>query len=94
MGTEVLTVLGDRLKIGDFTAETFQLDLIAPLVHDTFDKRAVVLCGAGGTDTLDLGCLPEQVFSLDGLSLVDFKPIPNSPPDQAVYRGSAYDYLS
>ncbi|MFH1842062.1 MAG: Ig-like domain-containing protein, partial [bacterium] len=95
MGTEGLTVLGDRIiTTGTFLAETFQLNWIAPLVADTFENRGMVICGAGGTDTLELGCRPEQVISLDGLSLADFEPIANSPPDQAVYQGFAYDYLS
>ncbi|KPJ75957.1 MAG: hypothetical protein AMJ54_13385, partial [Deltaproteobacteria bacterium SG8_13] len=94
LGAETLTVLGDRSRTGTFQAETFRLDWIAPLVDDTYDNRAVVLHGAGGTDTLDLGLMPDQVVSLDGLSLADFEPTPNSPPDQAIYHGSAYDYLS
>jgi len=47
-----------------------------------------VFRGGGGTDTFELGVTQSQIASLNGVAGVS-----NSTANQAIYQGSAYDYL-
>jgi DNA-binding beta-propeller fold protein YncE len=70
---------------GTFESDDFQLA--------TYGEQAVVIFGGGGTDTLDLGLSRGDVLSLNGLGLDAFTASTNSPPRQAIYHGTVFDFL-
>ena len=55
--------------------------------------RAPFFTGVGGTVTLNLGMDRNNIKSFDGQLLANFKNDANSIKSQAIYHGSAYDYL-
>ncbi|MCP5250095.1 MAG: cadherin-like domain-containing protein, partial [Candidatus Accumulibacter sp.] len=78
-------VASDGMIRGSFAPQTYNL---SDYVND-----GVVIFGGGGTDTLALGVLPAQLTSIDGRSLSAFSSAASSAPSQAIYRGTAFDYL-
>ncbi|HND54059.1 MAG TPA: hypothetical protein PLV92_16730, partial [Pirellulaceae bacterium] len=83
--TQLITVLSDTVIKDDFKASSF--------TTASLPTAAAVYYGNGGTDTLVIGANIADVDSLNGAAISVFKPNPNSPPKQAVYQGSAFDYL-
>ena len=56
-----------------------------------------VILGRGGTDTLNLaaaGISRANVTSINGLSLNTFNPLSGSIANQAIYGGTAFDYIT
>lgn len=80
----VLTVEGPFT--GTYTTHTF--------VYNEPAGTGTVFYAAGGTDTLDLNLDRSAIASLDGQPLAQFNQnIHDSITSQAIYHGSAYDYL-
>jgi serine protease len=72
---------------GTFAAET--LDYSAPL------GSGAVFLGRGGTDTLNLsGISPANIKSINGLDLSAFNPLSGSTANQAIFKGTAFDYIN
>jgi hypothetical protein len=85
--SQPLTILSWDDSYGTFAADT--LNYSAGL-----DTGAVIL-GRGGTDTLDLfGVSQSDVTSINGLSLSSFNPLSGSTTNQAIFGGTAFDYLT
>jgi hypothetical protein len=58
------------------------------------DTGAVML-GRGGTDTLNLSdVFQSDVTGINGLSLSSFNPLSSSTTNQAIFGGTAFDYLT
>jgi hypothetical protein len=54
-----------------------------------------VFLGRGGTDTLNLsGVARSSITSINGISLASFNPLSGSTANQAIFRGTAFDYLN
>ena len=85
--SQPLTILSWDDSYGTFAGDT--LNYSAGL-----DTGAVML-GRGGTDTLDLsGVSQSDVTSINGLSLSSFDPLSGSTTNQAIFGGTAFDYLT
>ena len=80
-----MTVLAGTSTTGTFMVHTFN--------YTAADGKGAVYFGVGGTDTLNLGFDRADIASFDGQPLANFKNDPNSIKSQAIYHGSAYDYL-
>ncbi len=75
-------------KAGTFLADTFN--------YAGASDSGVVYFGNGGTDTINLGIAKADVKSLNGDLLSSYNPALNaglSVEEQAIYRGSSFDYL-
>jgi serine protease len=56
-----------------------------------------IFLGRGGADTLNLGTAGiarSNITSINGLSLSTFNPLSGSTASQAIYRGTAFDYIT
>jgi hypothetical protein len=85
--SQSLTILSWDDSYGTFAGDT--LNYSAGL-----DTGAIIL-GRGGTDTLDLsGVSQSDVTSINGLSLSSFNPLSGSTTNQAIFGGTAFDYLT
>ncbi|HEY9796123.1 MAG TPA: S8 family serine peptidase [Leptolyngbyaceae cyanobacterium] len=85
--SQPLTVLSWDDSYGTFAADTLNYS-------GGLDTSAVIL-GRGGTDTLDLfGVSQSDVTSINGLSLSSFDPLSGSTTNQAIFGGTAFDYLT
>jgi hypothetical protein len=85
--SQPLTILSWDDSYGTFAGDT--LNYSAGL-----DTGAVML-GRGGTDTLDLSDVSQSdVTSINGLSLSSFDPLSGSTTNQAIFGGTAFDYLT
>lgn len=87
--TQSMSILSNTRINGTFAADT--LDYSAGL-----GNGAIVL-GRGGTDTFHLGAAglsAANVTSINGLSLSAFNPLSGSTASQAIYGGTAFDYLT
>lgn len=71
---------------GTYRAETFN--------YTAGLGTGAVFLGRGGTDTLNLGVARSAISSINGLSLTSFNPLTNSTNNQAIFRGSAFDYVT
>jgi hypothetical protein len=87
--TDSIQILSNSQVNGTFAADT--LDYSPGL-----GTGAIVL-GRGGTDTLNLsssGINGTNVTSINGLSLSAFNPLSGLTTNQAIYGGTAFDYLT
>jgi len=85
--SQPLTILSWDDSYGTFAADT--LNYSAQL-----DTGAVML-GRGGTDMLNLSDVSQSdVTSINGLSLSSFDPLSGSTANQAIFGGTAFDYLT
>jgi hypothetical protein len=88
---EELTVLSSnkfpsQLGMAGFTADE--------LTNTAASGDGSVYYGEGGTDTLWVKDESiDDVVSLDGEPLLKVQSTPGAPPNQAIYHGSAFDYL-
>lgn len=72
---------------GDFTGQT--LDYAAEA------GTARVVLGRGGIDTLNLsGLSPSDLTSINNINLSSFNPLSGSTDNQAIFGGTAFDYLT
>ncbi len=72
---------------GTFAGETLNY-------ADGLGTGAVIL-GRGGTDTLNLsGISRSSITSINGISLAAFNPLSGSTANQAIFRGTAFDYMT
>lgn len=54
-----------------------------------------VILGRGGTDTLNLsGISRSSITSINGISLAAFNPLSGSTASQAIFKGTAFDYMT
>ncbi|MBW3599122.1 MAG: S8 family serine peptidase [Planctomycetes bacterium] len=72
---------GSEVK-GSYQGETFSFSSLS--------GDAMIVHGAGGTDTLSFNLNPSSVASINGMSLSSFSPTAGG---QAIYQGSAVDYV-
>jgi hypothetical protein len=85
--SQPLTILSWDDSYGTFAGDTLNYSA-------GVDTGAVIL-GRGGTDTLDLfGVSQSDVTSINGLSLSSFNPLSGSTTNQAIFGGTAFDYLT
>lgn len=85
--TTKIRVLPWTLKYGTIAPDT--------LAYTGGAKTGAVFLGRGGTDTLDIANFTQDdVKSINGMSLDDFSPLFNSTINQAIFQGSAFDYLT
>ena len=70
---------------GDTVGETFR--------YAEMTGEGVVVNGAGGTDTLVINVSSNAITALNGRALDQFVPENGVTAQQAIYRGSAYDFL-
>jgi hypothetical protein len=82
-----LTVLDADTEYGGYSPQTFKFT--------PTPGQAMVYYGGGGTNTLDLSSLSSnsQIVSIDGQSLSAFQTGANSIVSQAIYHGTAFDYI-
>jgi serine protease len=52
-----------------------------------------IFVGRGGTDTLNLGVTRSSIININGSSIANFNPT-SSTANQAIFRGTAFDYLT
>jgi hypothetical protein len=72
---------------GTFAGET--IDYTAEI------GTGAVIIGRGGTDTLNLsGISPSNITSINGISLTTFNPLSGSSTNQAIFGGTAFDYIN
>ncbi|GET35333.1 S8 family serine peptidase [Microseira wollei] len=82
-----LEILPWNKSIGTFTADT--------LNYSNVPGEGAVFLGRGGTDTLNLaGISRNDVTSINGMKLSGFNPLSNSTANQAIFKGTAFDYLT
>ena len=84
---QAFKILNNSRINGTFGADT--------LDYSTGLGTGAIFLGRGGTDTLNLGAAGisrTTITSIDGLSLVAFTP--SSATNQAIYGGTAFDYLT
>jgi serine protease len=85
--SESMTVLSWEQLNGSYTGDLLNYSAEA-------GKGEVVL-GRGGTDTLVLSDVSRsEIMSLNGLSLSSFNPLSGSTASQAIFSGTAFDYLT
>ncbi|MEE2707336.1 MAG: S8 family serine peptidase [Planctomycetota bacterium] len=70
---------------GDTPGETFR--------YAEMEGEGVVINGGGGTDTLVIDVSSDAITALNGQALGRFAPDNGVTAQQAIYRGSAYDFL-
>jgi subtilisin family serine protease len=79
-------VLTGRTVLGSYRGTTYTF---GPL-----DGTGAVLVGRGGTDTLVLpNVAAADIADINGMTFTQFVATPSSVAQQAIYRGSAFDYL-
>lgn len=97
----VKALMADGLTVYS-SPQTIQVHPGAPIrgsyQGETFDFSSMtgtgaVILGAGGTDTIEMGMSASFVASLNAQSLASFDPAVGSTTDQAIYRGTAFDFL-
>lgn len=72
---------------GNFAANTFNV------ASNT--ARGGIFLGQGGTDTLRFNDIPQaEIVSINGIQLSDLDVDVNSTWNQAIFQGSAYDYIT
>lgn len=82
-----LKILAWSKSVGSFTADT--------LNYSALPGEGAVFLGRGGTDTLNLaGISPNDVTSINGVNRSEFNPLSNSTANQAIFQGTAFDYLT
>lgn len=87
--TDSIKILSNSQVNGTFAADTLDYSL-------GLGTGAIVL-GRGGTDALNLsssGINGTNVTSINGLSVSAFTPLSGSTTNQAIYGGTAFDYLT
>ncbi|HEY9833264.1 MAG TPA: S8 family serine peptidase [Stenomitos sp.] len=87
--TQSMSILSNTRINGTFAADT--LNYSAGL------GNGAIILGRGGTDTLNLGAAgvsAANIASINGLSLSAFNPLSGSTANQAIYGGTAFDYLT
>ncbi|MBE9189935.1 S8 family serine peptidase [Gloeocapsopsis crepidinum LEGE 06123] len=85
--SQAMKVLSWNRTNGTFAGET--IDYTAEL------GTGAVIMGRGGTDTLNLsGISPSHITSINGMSLAAFNPLSGSTTNQAVFGGTAFDYIN
>lgn len=85
--TQSLEVLAWNRTDGTFAADS--------LNYTALGGNGAIVLGRGGTDTLNLGNLDRtSVMSLNGSSLDGFNPLNGSTAGQAIFGGTAFDYLT
>ncbi|MBD1924247.1 FG-GAP repeat protein [Microcoleus sp. FACHB-831] len=85
--SQAMKVLGWNQTNGTFAADT--LNYSAGL------GTGAVITGRGGTDTVDLFNVSRaNVTSINGISLSAFNPLYGSTNNQAIFGGTAFDYLT
>jgi YD repeat-containing protein len=82
-----LAVLAVNTYTGGFSPQTFTLNPVR--------NQGTVYYGGGGTNILDLSRLSDNspIVSIDGQSLSTFQTGANSIISQAIYHGTAFDYI-
>jgi hypothetical protein len=78
-------ILDSNLERGTFEGETFG--------YSALGSSDLVLLGAGGTDTLNMGLSTSAVDSLNGGTLASFDVTDGATMDQAIFHGTAFDFL-
>lgn len=82
-----LEILPWNKSLGSFTADT--------LNYSALPGEGAVFLGRGGTDALNLaGISRNDVTNINGMNLSAFNPISNSTGNQAIFKGTAFDYLT
>jgi serine protease len=82
-----LQILPWNKSLGSFTGDT--------LNYSALPGEGAVFLGRGGTDTLNLaGISPNDVTSINGMKLSDFNPLSNATGNQAIFKGTAFDYFT
>ncbi|MBW4639295.1 MAG: S8 family serine peptidase [Gloeocapsa sp. UFS-A4-WI-NPMV-4B04] len=85
--SQAIAVLSWSRSNGTFAGET--LNYAAGL------GTGAVILGRGGTDTLNLsGISRSNITSINGISLTAFNPLSGSTANQAIFRGTAFDYMT
>ncbi|PIG92759.1 S8 family serine peptidase [Gloeocapsopsis sp. IPPAS B-1203] len=85
--SQAMKVLSWNRTNGTFAGET--INYTAEL------GTGAVIIGRGGTDTLNLsGISPSHITSINGMSLAAFNPLSGSTTNQAVFGGTAFDYIN
>lgn len=85
--SQAINVLSWHRINGSFKGET--IDYTADL------GIGAVIIGRGGTDTLNLsGISPSSITSINGISLADFNPLSGLTANQAIFGGTAFDYIN
>lgn len=85
--SESMKVLSWSRSNGTFAGET--LNYSAGL------GTGAVILGRGGTDTLNLsGISRSSITSINGISLAAFNPLSGSTANQAIFKGTAFDYMT
>ncbi len=82
-----LQILPWNKTSGSFTADT--------LNYSALPGEAAVFLGRGGTDTLNLAAIARNdVTGINGTNLSAFNPVSNSIGNQAIFKGTTFDYLT
>lgn len=85
--SESMSVLSWNQLDGSYTGDTFN--------YSAQLGTGEVVLGRGGTDTLLLSDISStDIMSLNGLSLTSFDPLSGSTASQAIFSGTAFDYLT
>lgn len=85
--SQAIDILSWNRVDGTFAGET--IDYTADLGTGT------VILGRGGTDTLNLvNIIPSNITSINGMSLAAFNPFSGSTTNQAVFKGTTFDYIN
>lgn len=88
-GTQSISILSNNRINGTVAADT--------LDYSTGLGKGSIFLGRGDTDTLNLGAAAisrAMVTSINGLSLSAFNPLSGSTTSQAIYGGTAFDYIT
>jgi hypothetical protein len=85
--SQAMKVLGWNQINGTFAADT--------LNYSAGVGTGAVITGRGGTDTVDLfNVSRSNITSINGISLSAFNPLYGSTTNQAIFGGTAFDYLT
>ncbi|MEW6496974.1 MAG: S8 family serine peptidase [Cyanobacteriota bacterium] len=87
--TQSIKILTNSRINGTFTADS--------LAYLSELGTGAIFLGLGGTDTLDLSSLSinsSNITSINGLSVSAFNPLSGSTTNQAIYHGTAFDYIT
>lgn len=85
--SQAMNVLSWNRINGTFTGETLE--------YTPELGTGAVIMGRGGTDTLNLsGISPSNIISINGISLAAFNPLSGSTTNQAIFGGTAFDYIN
>ncbi|MBP0020463.1 MAG: S8 family serine peptidase [Cyanobacteria bacterium SBLK] len=87
--------LFQSLQILSWDENTTQFGTVAGETLDYEDMAGVghILVGRGGTDTLSLGLERSAIASINGINVDDYDPF-NSTSNQAIFRGTAFDFIT